>query len=291
MKLPPFALTRAESVDHAVATLGELGSDAKVLAGGQSLIPLMSLRLAAPAHLVDVSDLRELSYIADDGAALAIGATTTHAAFERESARLGAGWQALRDALPLIGHLPIRTRGTIGGSLAHADATAELPLLAQALDAEIVAASPRGRRTITAGGFFKGIMTTGLEPDELVVEVRFPHPPAGARSAFEEFSERAGDFAFASVCAAIASDDDGVSRWARIGLGAVGPVPLRSAAAESALVGARLDDAAIEAAAAAALGEIRPRAGLHVSAEFRGELASAMLRRALRRLARGTGAP
>jgi CO/xanthine dehydrogenase FAD-binding subunit len=189
----------------------------------------------------------------------------------------------------LIGHLPIRTRGTIGGSLAHADATAELPLLARTLDAEIVAASPQGRRTIPAASFFKGIMTTTLEPGELIVEVRFPHPPAGATSAFEEFSERAGDFAFAAVCAATELDDDGVCRWARVGLGAVGPVPIRSAAAEAALTGSRLDEATIGAAADAALSEIHPRAGLHVSAEFRAELVATMLRRALRRLANETG--
>jgi carbon-monoxide dehydrogenase medium subunit/6-hydroxypseudooxynicotine dehydrogenase subunit alpha len=291
MKLPPFTLTRAESVDHAVATLGELGPDAKVLAGGQSLIPLMSLRLAAPSHLLDVSDLRELSYVGDDGAVLSVGGTTTHAAFERESRRLGPSWQAVRDALPLIGHLPIRTRGTIGGSLAHADATAELPLLAQTLDAEIVAASRQGRRTVPAADFFKGIMTTELEPHELIVEIRFPHPPAGARSAFEEFSERAGDFAFASVCAVIAPDEAGVCRWARVGLGAVGPVPVRSRGAEATLVGARLDEATIESAAEAVLGEIHPRGGLHVSAEFRAELVATMLRRALRRLANETGVP
>ncbi|MGH2850405.1 MAG: FAD binding domain-containing protein, partial [Solirubrobacteraceae bacterium] len=233
MKLPPFTLTRAESVDHAVATLAELGPDAKVLAGGQSLIPLMSLRLAVPTHLVDVSDLRELSYVGDDGAVLSVGGTTTHAAFERESRHLGPSWQAVRDALPLIGHLPIRTRGTIGGSLAHADATAELPLLAQTLDAEIVAASREGRRTVAAAGFFKSIMTTALEPDELIIEIRFPHPPSGARSAFEEFSERAGDFALASACVAVALRPDGTCSWARVGLGAIAGRPIRSESAEA----------------------------------------------------------
>ena len=285
MKLPSFAFTRAGSLEHAVELLAELGPDAKILAGGQSLIPLMSFRLAAPAHLVDVSELRELSFVAAGPAALEIGATTRHATLERESRHLGPQWQAFRDALPLIGHLPIRARGTIGGSIAHADATAELPLLARTFDAVIVAQGSDGRREIEASEFFRATMTTDLAPGEVITAVRFPEPPAGARSAFLEFSERAGDFALASVCAVATLGPDGVCSWARIGLGAVGPIPIRSTAAEAALLGRRLERASIEAAVEAGLSETRPRGGLHVSAQFRRELVATMLRRALERLA------
>ncbi len=284
MKLPSFEFTRARSLEHAVHLLAELGSDAKILAGGQSLIPLMSFRLAAPAHLVDVSELGELSFVASTPAGLEIGGTTRHLTLESESRRLGPQWQAFRDALPLIGHLPIRARGTIGGSIAHADATAELPLLARTFDAVIVAQSLDGRREIEASEFFRGTMTTDLAPGEVIVAVRFPEPPVGARSAFMEFSERAGDFALASVCAAAAWDEAGVCTWARVGLGAVGPNPVRSGAAEAALVGRRLERSSIDAAVEAGLGDTRPRGGLHVSAQFRAELIATMLRRALERL-------
>jgi carbon-monoxide dehydrogenase medium subunit/6-hydroxypseudooxynicotine dehydrogenase subunit alpha len=286
MKLPAFALTRAESLDHALAVLGELGSDAKPLAGGQSLIPLMSFRLASPAHLVDVSELAELRFVAPAGAGLQVGGTTRHSELEAATRDAPPRWRAIAEAVPLIGHLPIRTRGTIGGSLAHADATAELPLLAQTLDAVIVAQSQAARREVAAAAFFRGTMSTSLEATELIVEIRFPAPPAGAVSVFEEFSERAGDFALASVCAAAACEDAGICTWARVGVGAVAPTPIRSAAAEGELLGSRLDGAAIEAACAALARDVRPRAGLHVTAEFRGELTATLLRRALGRLAR-----
>jgi CO/xanthine dehydrogenase FAD-binding subunit len=284
MKLAPFAFTRAESLDHALDVLGELGSDAKALAGGQSLIPLMSLRLAAPAHLVDVSELRELRYLRVGEAGLAIGATLRHAELETAAPDLSPHWRAFAEALPLIGHLPIRTRGTVGGSIAHADATAELPLLACTFDAAIVAQSRERRRELAASDFFLGTMTTALEPTELIVEIRFPDPPPGAISAFEEFSERAGDFALASVCVAAACDEAGICTWIRVGLGAVASTPVRSPAVEALLLGSRLDPAASNAACAALAEEIHPRSGLHAPAEYRAELATVMLRRAVARI-------
>jgi CO/xanthine dehydrogenase FAD-binding subunit len=284
MKLPPFAFTRAESLDHALGVLGELGSDAKALAGGQSLIPLMSFRLAAPAHLVDVSELRDLRYVRLADAGLTIGGTTRHAELETAAADLAPQWRAFAEALPLIGHLPIRTRGTVGGSLAHADPTAELPLLACTFDAVIVAQSREGRRELAASDFFKGTMTTALEPAELIVEIQFPDPPPGTISAFEEFSERAGDFALASVCVAAACDEAGICTWIRVGLGAVASTPVRSPSAEAALLGSRLDPAGGDAACAALATEIRPRAGLHAPAEYRAELAAVLLRRAVARI-------
>ncbi|HEV2591806.1 MAG TPA: xanthine dehydrogenase family protein subunit M [Gaiellaceae bacterium] len=279
MKLAPFEFTRAESLDHA---LGLLGEDAKVVAGGQSLIPLMAFRLATPSHLVDVSDLAETRYVRNGPDGLAVGGTTRHA--ELEQADLGPEWRAFAEALPLIGHLPIRTRGTIGGSIAHADPTAELPLLACTFDATIVVQSRSGRRELPAADFFRGTMTTALEPTELIVEVRFPAPPPGTVSAFEEFSERAGDFALASVCVAAARDEDGVCTWIRVGLGAVASTPVRSPAAEAALLGSRLDAAAVDEACALLADEINPPGGLHAPAEYRAELAAVMLRRATSRV-------
>jgi CO/xanthine dehydrogenase FAD-binding subunit len=284
MKLPPFAFTRAESLDHALDLLGELGGDAKALAGGQSLIPLMAFRLASPSHLVDVSDLGEARYVRCGENGLAVGGTTRHAELETAASDFGPEWRAFAEALPLIGHLPIRTRGTVGGSIAHADSTAELPLLACTFDATILAQSREGGRELPAADFFRGTMTTALDATELVVEVRFPDPPHGTVSAFEEFSERAGDFALASACVAAARDETGVCTWVRVGLGAVASTPVRLPAAEAALLGSRLDAAASDVACAALAREIRPRGGLHVPAEYRAELVAVLLRRAVARI-------
>ncbi len=289
MKLPAFAYTRARTIDDALSLLSEHGIDAKLLAGGQSLLPLMSLRMAAPAHLVDISELDELQYIREEQATLVIGGTTRHVALE--AARPAGSWRAFSDAMPLVGHLPIRVRGTIGGSLAHADATAELPLLATTFGAKVVARSAGGAREIPAESFFRAHLTTALEPNEVLVEARFPNPPAGAVSAFEEFAERAGDFALASACAVVAVDTSGICTFCRVGLGAVAPRPIRSPSAEAALLGSRLDDETIASAGDAALHDCNPRGGLHVSAEFRRELIATMVRRSLRRAARRLRTP
>lgn len=283
MKPPPFALTRAESPDQATALLHELGDEAKVLAGGQSLLPMMGLRMATPSHLVDVNRCVSLDYIRAGAGELAIGALTRHVVVER--AGLDGPWAALAEAAPVIAHYPIRTRGTFGGSLSHADATAEWPLVALTLGARIVAQSSAGLRQIPAEQFFEGVFTTNLRPEELVVEARFPQPPAGAVSAFEEFSERAGDFALASVCVALACDDGGRCTWARVGLGAVAPVPVRSAAAEAVLVSAPMSPELVREAGAAAAADCAPRDGLHVSAAFRRELVATLVERALSRVA------
>jgi len=284
MKPSQFEYHSPEGLEDALELLAQLGDDAKVLAGGQSLIPLMSFRLAAPSHLVDVSNLREPCSIRSDRSGLAVGGTTRHAELETATSDLALHWGAFADALPLIGHLPIRTRGTVGGSIAHADPTAELPLLAATFEAVIVAQSREGRRELPASEFFRGTMTTALDPTELVVEIRFPEPPRGTVSAFEEFSERAGDFALASVCVAAACDEAGTCTWIRVGLGAVASTPVRSPAAAAAYLGSRLDPAASDAACAALAQEIRPRGGLHVPAEYRAELTAVLLRRAVARI-------
>jgi CO/xanthine dehydrogenase FAD-binding subunit len=214
MKPAAFTYHRARDVAGAVRLVSEL-EDAKFIAGGQSLVAMMNFRLARPAHLVDLGPLRsELSFIRRERDGLRIGALTTH--HEVETARI-EGFELLSEAMSWVGHLPIRTRGTVGGSLAHGDATAEWCMLALLLDAEIVAEGPGGRRVIPAGELFLGFFTTSLEPDEMIVEIRFPRP--APRAAITEFAERRGDFAI--VAAAVDLDAGALV------LGGVAPAPLR----------------------------------------------------------------
>jgi carbon-monoxide dehydrogenase medium subunit len=251
MKPAPFAYHRAHSVSEAVALLAELGEDAKLIAGGQSLVAMMNFRLARPAHLIDIGRVGSLRYLeCEEG--LRIGALTTHHEVESDpTARLPGGFEVIGAAMPWIGHLPIRTRGTIGGSLAHADATAEWCLLATLLDAEIVAESVRGQRTIPAGEFFFGYYTTALKAEEMIVEVRFPRPAPHA--AITEFAQRQGDFATLAVLASVDLDGDAVT-GGRIVLGGVGETPVRVAAAEAVLsAGTELTPALVRECAQAAV--------------------------------------
>ncbi|MGE0295179.1 FAD binding domain-containing protein [Pseudonocardia sp.] len=218
MKPAAFEYHRARSVAGAVELLTELGDDAKVLAGGQSLVAMMNFRLARPEHLVDITHVTDdgaLAGIERRGDALHVGALTTHHAVER--ADLGPDFRILSDAMAHVGHLPIRTRGTVGGSIAHADATAEWCLLAVLLDALIVAQGPAGRREIAAADFFHGPFWTALEPDEVIVEVVFPRP--APRTALVEYADRRGDFAIAAAVVDLDTD--------RVVLGGVGAVPVR----------------------------------------------------------------
>ncbi|MEU8132719.1 FAD binding domain-containing protein [Streptodolium elevatio] len=259
MKPAPFAYHRARDAAGAARLLAELGDDAKVIAGGQSLVPMMSFRLARPGHLVDIGGLRELDYLrAEADGSLRIGALTTHHAVETApDGVIGPGFRVLRDAMSWVGHLPIRTRGTVGGSIAHGDTTAEWCLLAVLLDAELTALGPHGRRVIPAAEFFHGFYTTALEPDEILVEITFPAPAPHA--ALTEFAERRGDFAIVSTAVSLDLGPAGEVRGGRVALGGVAPAPVRSPEAEAVLaVGAaagaeaELFTACAHAAAAAA---------------------------------------
>jgi aerobic carbon-monoxide dehydrogenase medium subunit len=232
MKAAPFEYHRPESVEHATTLLAEL-AEAKVLAGGQSLVPMLALRLAAPDHLVDVSRLAELRGIGVRGDELWVGAGTPEAVVET-APQVRAAAPLLAAATPLIGHFQIRNRGTIGGSIAHADPAAEYPAVALALDAELDAASPRGVRTIPVAEFFTGVWSTALEPDELLVGIRFP--VWGGRSGFavRELARRHGDFAVAGAAVGVQLDDDDVVLRCAIGLFGLGPAPRRAADAERA---------------------------------------------------------
>jgi carbon-monoxide dehydrogenase medium subunit len=237
MKPAAFTYHRARDVAGAVGLLAELGDDAKIIAGGQSLVAMMNYRLARPAHLVDIGRIAGLGHLRRERNALRIGALTTHRAVEVATEPLLGGFTLLRDAMAWVGHLPIRTRGTVGGSLAHGDATAEWCLLAILLDAEIVARGPQGVRTIAAGEFFYGFYSTALGYDEMIVEVVFPRP--APHSALVEYADRRGDFAIVSAAVDLDLDLDGTARPAirggRIALGGVAPVPVRVPEAEAVL--------------------------------------------------------
>ncbi|MDV8071347.1 FAD binding domain-containing protein [Rhodococcus sp. IEGM 1366] len=233
MKPAPFNYHRVHTPDQAVTLLAELGDDAKLIAGGQSLVAMMNFRLARPAQLIDIGEVAELRYVHRGNDGLRIGALTTHHAIESEyRGTMANGFEVIVDAMQWIGHLPIRTRGTIGGSIAHADATAEWCLLAVLLDAEIVVLSVRGRRSIPAGEFFYGFYSTALEPDEMIVEIHFP---ATARhAAMAEYAQRHGDFAV--VAAAVNLQiEDGSIQGGRVVLGGVGPLPVIADSAGAAL--------------------------------------------------------
>ncbi|WP_433461764.1 FAD binding domain-containing protein [Spirillospora sp. CA-128828] len=290
MKPPPFAYARPATLDEALDMIVEAGDEAKFLAGGQSLLPLLSYRLARPTHLVDIGRLPGLDRIDRTGGGLALGGLVRHARLEG-SAELAGPWRAIREAAAQIGHLPIRERGTIGGSIAHADPSAELPVVATALDAAFVLRSAAGTRTVPAAGFFTGPFMTVIEPTEVLVRIDFPVPPPGLRSAFEEFTARSGDFALASAAVAVATGEDGVVRQVRIVLGSVGPAPVRALDAGASLDGVALSPGAAALAARVAAAEIHPGEDAFAGAEFRRELVETLVVRALTRLMDEGGRP
>ncbi len=267
MKPPPFDYVRAESVDEAVSLLD---GDTKILAGGQRLLPALNYRLIRPARLVDIDRVAGLGELAT-GDGVRIGALVRHAQLERDP-RLSGPWRALRQAAAHVGHLPIRTRGTFGGSLAHADPAAQLCVAAVAFNAEVVVRSPAGGRRIAADDLFLGPFTTTLAADELVTEVVVPSGTNA--SAFEEFAPRRGDYAFASVC--VVSGADGV----RIALGSVGATPLRAGAAEQALAAG---ETSVDVGRVAA-DECDPASDSHAPAPYRRALVATLVHRALEEL-------
>jgi carbon-monoxide dehydrogenase medium subunit len=284
VKPAAFDYHRVDTVEEALERLQELGEDAKVLAGGQSLVPMMNFRIVRPPALVDVSRIPDLNYLARDGDALRIGALTPHREVETADDELLAGFGVLKAAAPFVGHFPIRARGTFGGSVAHGDPASEWCMLTRLLDAEIVARGPEGERTIPAADFFFGFFTTALEPGELLTEVRFPRPMPHA--VLEEFARRHGDFAIVAAAVAV-EDGDGTCRRASIVIGGVDEVPVRVEAAEQVLIGSDLSAEAIEEASQTAAREVDPSGDIHGSAEYRKKLTAVLVRRALRRAVAG----
>jgi CO/xanthine dehydrogenase FAD-binding subunit len=278
-------------VDEAISVLAAEGYGAKPLAGGQSLIPAMNFRLAQPAVLVDLGDLDELRYIREAGGSLVIGAMTTHSAVER-SAAVRERAPLLAEAMPWIAHLQIRNRGTMGGSLAHADPASELPAVMLALDARLHLRGPGGDRTVAFCDFCTGLFSTALAPDELVTAVEIPTLPNGTGCAFKEVSRRHGDFALVGVCAVLTLDAGGTCTRASVTLLSVGDGPVCANTAEDLLLGRPpTADAIREAAEAAATRDIDPPADIHASAPYRRQLARVLTTRALETATRrATGA-
>jgi CO/xanthine dehydrogenase FAD-binding subunit len=288
MKPARFEYVAPRTEDEALAALAEHGDRAKILAGGQSLIPLMNFRLARPEVIVDANRLSALDYLRAVDGGMAIGALTRQHALEHD-ATVGARLPVLAEACHLIGHAPIRHRGTVGGSLAHADPASELPAVMLALEAEMVAASRRGRRSIAAEQFFTGPLTTALRPDELLSEVRVPGLPPRTGGAFIEMSRRVGDFALVGVAAVITLDGAGRCERARLTLCGAGPTPVRARAAEQVLAGTRPEGQVLDEAARRAAEATDPPSDVHASAAFRRKLAAHFTRQALALAARRAG--
>jgi aerobic carbon-monoxide dehydrogenase medium subunit len=282
MKPAPFEYFAAHSAAEAVERLAALGGEAKLLAGGQSLIPVMNFRLAQPAALIDVNPVSELDFVtptADGG--LRIGALTRLRRLELEP-EVARRAPLLAEALPHIAHPQIRNRGTVGGSLAHADPAAELPCLAVALDARLRLVGTGGERWVSAGDFFLGLFATALAADEMVAEVALPAPPAGEGWAFVEVARRHGDYAQVGVAARLALDRSGRVASARLVYLSVGDAPLEARRAAAGLVGEEPSAAAFAAAAETAAGEeIDPAGDIHAGAAFKRQLARVLTRRAL----------
>ena len=280
MKPPAFEYDAPRTVDETLALLERHADDVKVLAGGQSLVPLLNFRLARPGRLVDINGVGELAYIRRSEGALRIGALTRHAALER-SRIVSSGWPVLHEALRFLAHPQIRNRGTVGGSVAHADPAAELPVAFAALDARFHARSARGSRAIGWRDFFLTHLTSALEPDELLVEIEVPPQPPRTGGAFVEYARRHGDFALGGACATITLDDDGRCRRATVAALAAAPTPLRCEAAEAALAGNVVDEAAAARAATLAVEGLEPTGDIHGSTAYRKQLIEAMVRRAV----------
>ena len=279
VKPAPFEYHRPTSADEAVALLTEHGDEAKVLAGGQSLVPLLGLRLSRPGHLVDVNRLGELAGVAN-GEGLRLGATVRHHTLESSDTVRRAS-PLLAAAAGFIGHRAIRNRGTVGGSVAHADPAAELPAVLLALDASVEATSGRGTRLIPADDLFTGFLSTSLDADELLTAVLVPPWPERAGWSFHEFNRRSGDFAIVGVAAVVRLDASGTIDHARLAFSGVDSRPVRAEAAERALVGASPSADLWSAAAHAAAAELSPTSDFHGSASYRRHLAGVLAERAL----------
>src|SRR5437899_545436 len=246
MKPAPFEYLAPRTVPEAVSLLARHGEEAELLAGGPSLVPLMNMRLARPRRVIDLNRTQGLAYIREVDGALRIGGMTRQATLER-SPLIGGRCPLLPEALALVGHPAIRSRGTIGGSLAHADPAAELPAAIAALDGQITASGPRGERTLPATSFFLGVLTTALAPDEVLTEIALPALPPRTGTCFLEVARRHGDFALVGVAVVVSRRSDGACGHARLVFCGVGPTPVRVARAE-ALVSGRRPDAAVFAA-------------------------------------------
>src|SRR5579875_318328 len=277
-----FEYHRAQSVKEALSLLKRLGDGAKLLSGGHSLIPMMKLRLAQPSHLIDIGGVRELSQISEEGNKILIGATVTHSEIA-SSPLIKQKLGLLADCAAEIGDVQVRNRGTIGGSLAHADPAADYPAAVLALEAELELESEQGTRTVKAQDFFVDLMTTALRPDEILRRVVFAPIPQGAGYAYLKHPQPASGFAIVGVAALVTLGKDGSCEKVRVGITGIAPKPFRATAVESALTGKKPDSTALAAAAAHAADGVDCLSDIHASSEFRAELVRVYTRRALER--------
>jgi CO/xanthine dehydrogenase FAD-binding subunit len=282
MKPAAFEYFAPRTIEEAISLLADHPDEAKLLAGGQSLVPLMNMRLARPRYVVDLNRIAELEYLREMDGELAIGAMTRQADVE-QSAMAVQRHPLLREALELVGHPAIRNRGTIGGSLAHADPAAELPTVIVALDGRVVLRGPRAERTLAACDFFCGYLTTAAAPDEILTGVRLPRENVGTGSCFLEIARRHGDFALVAAAAVVRLDTHGACAEARIVLGGVGATPVRAERAEK-LVEGRAGDPGLFAEAGRAVSDaLHPESDLHATADYRRDVAGTLTRRTLER--------
>jgi carbon-monoxide dehydrogenase medium subunit len=277
----PFDYHRAGSLDEAIGLLGRFGDDARILAGGMSLLPALKLRLASFGHLVDISRLAELEYVREEAGFLCIGAGTRQCVLERSEA-IQSRFGALADALPLIADPLVRNRGTIGGNLANGDPANDHPAIAIALGAELVARGPHGERTTAASQFYRDVFVTELRPDEILVEVRIPLPPPRSGSAYRKLKRKTGDYAAAAVAVQVSLDAAGAVAGAGVALTNAGPTPLEAVAAEKFLAGKVLDEDAIGEAATLAAEAGSPSGDRRGSSQYKREMARVLCARALR---------
>lgn len=280
MKPPKFDYVRPQTVDDAIAALVAAGSDGKIIAGGQSLVPMLNFRLLNPAVLIDINRIEELNYVeeqADGG--LRIGSLTRHHVLET-SPVVKRLFPVLNAAMAHVAHLAIRNRGTIGGSITHADPAAELPLMMVLLESRIGIASPRGRRVVEAEDFFLGSLTSAVEEDEIVTDIDVPALPEGAGWAFEEVARRSGDFALAAVGVILAVENGKIVQ-ARVGVMGVGDTPMRMYDAETVLYDEVCDEGVITKAVEAVRSAVEPATDLHASADYRRHLVGNLVRRAV----------
>jgi len=282
MKPAPFNLLRPKKIDEALALLESYGDQAKLLAGGQSLVPLMNFRLAQPRNLIDLNRVEGLSDIRLEDRRITLGAMVRQREVE-QSALIADKLPVLHEAIEQVAHPAIRNRGTVGGSLVHADPSAELPLLCVALDATFEIQSRRAKRSVAARDFYRGYLLTDISADELLVAVTFPLPPPGSGWCFTEMARRHGDFAIVAAAAVLGLGRDRRIDFARIALGGAGPVPVRSTAAEEALLGQRAGVDVYRRAAEAAAQALDPPSDIHASALYRRHLSAVLARRALAR--------
>ena len=281
MKLPPFDYACPTTLPEAVQLLASHDGDAKAIAGGQSLVPMLAFRLAQPTLLVDLRKLADLRGIRISDQGVTLGAMVRWRDIEDDE-RLATAHPLLKAAISHVAHYQIRNRGTVGGSIAHADPAAEMPGIAMTCDAEIAVVGKSGAHVIQAADFFQGALTTALTTDEIILEVRLPAWPAGRRWGFQEFARRRGDFAMAAAAVFYDQDERGKARNAHVGVIGVGDRPLRLTAVEDLLNGESIDEATIAKADAATSAAVEPQDDIHASAAYRRSLVGTMVERALK---------